>query len=297
MSRQSGLLCSVLAVSALVLLGSPAAALKIRAQEAGIYNLDTGRWIYSKLVDKQVPVASLTKVATALTFLAMSQDLDQLVTITRKDWIRSGRTPLRIGDRVPVRTLLRLALVASDNCAARALTHPFGLSWEAFGYKMQEMAWGLGCRKTVFVEPTGLDAGNVSSVRDIVLLFSKALENPDLREILGTSKFTLETERGPRRIAHSSRLLRYRKEVRAAKTGYLAAAGYCLVQYVENTQGTLITVVLGTSSKRARTRESTRLMDYARRNPEKKSRDHIPHLRQFYDDISMIAQGTGTSSN
>ena len=295
MSRLSGFLC--LAFAALPLFPSPANAIKVRALEAGIYNLETRQWIYSKSVDKQVPVASITKVAAALTFLEMSQDLDQLVTITRKDWIRSGKTPLRIGDRLPVRTLLRLALVSSDNCAARALTHPSVLSWEAYGYKMQEMAWGLGCRKTVFVEPTGLDARNVASVRDIVLLFSKALENPVLKQILGTSKFTLNTKRGPRQIVHSSRLLRYRRDVKAAKTGFLAVAGYCLVQSVEGPKGTLITVVLGTRSKRARTRESARLLDYARRHPDKKTKDELPRIRRLYENVPLIAQGTGISSN
>ena len=96
-------------------------------------------------------------------------------------------------------------------------------------------------------------------------MFRAAVENPGLKKIMGTNRFTLSTRRGPRAIVHSSRLLRYRRDVVAAKTGYLAAAGYCLVQYVEDSRGGFITVVLGAPTKRARTRESARLIDYTRR--------------------------------
>jgi D-alanyl-D-alanine endopeptidase (penicillin-binding protein 7) len=259
------ILIAAVAVFALLTQASDASAIRLRAHEAGIYDLATGEWIYAKLLDKPAPIASITKVVAALTFVRLTDDLDQTITITREDWRGAGRTRLRIGDKIPARTLLKLALVASDNCAARALAHPFGLSRAAYGYLMQETAWGLGCRRSYFMDPSGLDPRNVATVREVVLLFRKALENPDLREIMGLNRFTLSTRRGPRTVVHSSRLLRYRREVVAAKTGYLAAAGYCMVQYVETKEGGFITVVLGAPTKSARTRESARLIDYAKR--------------------------------
>jgi D-alanyl-D-alanine endopeptidase (penicillin-binding protein 7) len=255
----------VLALVTLLATFGESTAFSLNAREAGVYDLESGEWLYSKSIDTPVHIASITKVAAALTFVRLSSDLDQIVTITREDWVRAGRTPLRVGDRVPVGTLLRLALVASDNCAARSLAHALGLSRETFGYHMTETAWSLGCRRAQFVDPTGLDTRNVASARDVVLLFRAALENPTLREIMGTRQFVLRTRRGPRTIVHSSRLLRYRREVAAAKTGYLAAAGYCMVQYVDDGGRGFITVVLGTPSKRARTRESARLIDYTKR--------------------------------
>ena len=260
---------SLLIGLALLALASPARALSVNAREAGVYDLTTGEWLYEKRADVPVPIASITKIAAALTFRRLThhleEDLDREVTITREDWIHAGKTRLRIGDVVPARTLLRLALVASDNCAARALAHGSGLSPEAFGYKMQELAWGLGCRRTQFVESSGLDPRNVASVRDVVILFREAMATPAIREVMGTTEFMLPTRRGARKVVHSSRMLRYRHEVVAAKTGYLAAAGYCLVQYVEDEQGPFITVVLGTPSRGARIRESTRLIEYTRR--------------------------------
>jgi D-alanyl-D-alanine endopeptidase (penicillin-binding protein 7) len=246
-------------------LSSPAHAISVNAREAGVYDITTGVWLYEKGADTPVPIASLTKIAAALTYRRLTPDLDREITITREDWIHAGKTRLRIGDTVPARTLLRLALVASDNCAARALAHPFDLSWEAYGYKMQETAWGLGCLRTCFVEPSGLDPDNVATVRDVVILFKAALEDSVLREIMGTRQFQLPTRRGPRNIVHSSRLLRYRSDVAAAKTGYLAVAGYCLVQYVDDAGGGFITVVLGAPTRGARIRESARLIDYTRR--------------------------------
>ena len=241
---------------------APAAdAFSVRARHAGIYDPASGQWLFTQAADEPAPVASLTKLAAALTFIRLGGDLDAPVTIRREDWVGAGKTRLRIGDVLPARTLLKLALVCSDNCAARALTHPFALSYEAYGYHMQETAWQLGCRQSTFVEPTGLNPRNMSTVREIVVLFSAACENPVLREFLGTSEFELETKRGPRTIVHSSRLLRARKEVFAAKTGYLDAAGYCLAEAVRYPEGEFITVVLGTASRGARNRESLRLID------------------------------------
>jgi D-alanyl-D-alanine endopeptidase (penicillin-binding protein 7) len=257
-------LIAFLAVASLLTLTSDASAIRLRAHQAGVYDMTTGKWIYEKSLDKPAPIASITKVVAALTFVRLTDDLDQMVTITREDWRGAGRTRLRIGDRVPARTLLKLALVASDNCAARALAHPFALSQPAFGYLMQETAWGLGCRRSYFMDPSGLDPKNVATVREVVLLFRKALEHPELREIMGLNRFTLSTRRGRRTVVHSSRLLRYRRDVTAAKTGYLAAAGYCMVQYVETKDGAFITVLLGAPTKGARTRESARLIDHGR---------------------------------
>lgn len=237
---------------------------RLRSPRAGVWDLAQGTWTYEKGLDEPAPVASLTKLATALTFVRHGRDLDQEITITGEDWLHSGRTRLRVGDRVPARTLLRLMLVASDNCAARALTHPFGLSWESFGLLMEQTAWGLGCRNAQFYEPSGLDERNVASARDVVLLFTAALEHPVLREFLGTPEFVLDTTRGPRNIVHSARLLRARPDVIAAKTGYIDEAGYCLVEYVTDPGGDFVTVLLGAASDRTRTRESLRLIEHAR---------------------------------
>jgi len=247
----------------------PATAFAVRARNAGAYDPASGEWLYAQSIDTQVPVASLTKLAAALTFLRLNGDLDGTITITRADWTGVGRTRLRPGDRLPARTVLKLALVCSDNCAARALTHPFGLTYEAYGYRMQETAHLLGCRNSVFVEPTGLDERNRSTAREVVLLFSAALKQPVLREFMGTRQFQLDTRRGPRTIVHSSRLLRARHEIAAAKTGYIDEAGYCMVEAVNDPGGEFITVVLGAPTKRARTWESVKLIDHVRRARKK----------------------------
>jgi len=253
-------------VVVLTLVPDSALAFRTRARHAGVFDVATGEWLYEKDADAMVPVASLTKIAAALTFRRLTDDLEQLITIQREDWVGAGRTRLRVGDQVPARTLLQLMLVASDNCAARSLAHAFGYSWEVYGFEMQRTAWGLGCRSTVFVEPSGLDPHNRATVRDVVTLFRAALRDPVLRTYMGTQHFVLQTKRGPRNIVHSSRTLRYRREVKAAKTGYLDVAGYCMVQYVSDPGGDFITVVLGAPTKSSRSRESIRLCDYARRN-------------------------------
>ncbi len=256
---------AMLAVVALAIVATPAlAAFATQIPHAGVFDPASREWLYEKAIDDVVPVASLTKITTALTVLRLHVDLDAPVIITEEDWVGAGRTRLRVDDTVPVRTLLKLALVCSDNCAARALVHPTGLTTEAFAYRMEETAARLECRKSRYVEPTGLDERNVSTAREVVTLFTAAMRDPLLREFLGTSEFELTTPRGPRIIVHSARLLRARDDVEAAKTGYIDEAGYCMVQQVADPHGDFITVVLGGHSQRARSAESTRLIDLAR---------------------------------
>jgi D-alanyl-D-alanine carboxypeptidase len=258
-----------IALAVAVVLGAlpsgDADAVRLRARQAGAYDPFSDTWLVEKGIDQKVPVASITKVMAAITFLSMHPDLDQLVTIRRSDWKFSGKTKLRIGDQVPVRTLLRLALASSDNCAARALCHPFGLTYEAFGYQMQQTAHKLGFKNSVFVEPTGRDKGNLSTVRDVARIFAHALQDPVLSEFLGTDSYVLETPRGDRAMVHSSRLLRARRDVVAAKTGYIDAAGYCLVQCTSDAKGAFITVVLGCPTRSSRNHSTARLIDEVRK--------------------------------
>ncbi len=244
--------------------GATLAAFSTQVPHAGVFDPAAGDWLYEKSIDDPVPIASLTKLTAALTFLRLHIDVDIPVTITEADWVGAGRTKLRVGDRVPARTLLKLALVSSDNCATRALVHPTGLSTEAFAYRMEETARRFGCRKSRFVEPTGLDERNISTAREVVTLFKAALADPLLREFLGTTEFELSTPRGPRTIVHSARLLRSRDDIVAAKTGYIDEAGYCMVQQVADPRGDFITVVLGGRSQGARSAESARLIEHAR---------------------------------
>lgn len=261
----SALLLTAVFAGAAGLAPRPAAAFESRARHAGIFDIEQNCWLYGKSMEEVVPVASLTKLVSGLTFRRLGGDLDAPVTIEHADWYRAGRTRLRVGDTVPARTLLTMALASSDNCAARALSHVFGYDLQTFGYQMQRTVWELGCRQSRFVEPTGLDSLNTSNVRDVVLIFRAALEDPVLMEILGTPSYTIETRRGERTLVHSSRILRAREAVTAAKTGYLAVAGFCLVQRVQDPEGEFITVVLGAPTRGSRVRESLRLMDEARR--------------------------------
>ncbi len=183
---------TVVALALVAIVAVPAlAAFSTPVPHAGVFDPSAREWLYEKAIDDVVPVASLTKLTTALTVIRLHIDLDTPVVITEEDWVGAGRTRLRVDDKVPVRTLLKLALVCSDNCAARALVHPTGLTTEAFAFRMEETAARLGCKKSSYVEPTGLDERNVSTAREVVTLFMAAMQDPLLREFLGTSEFEL----------------------------------------------------------------------------------------------------------
>jgi len=135
----------------------------IRAAAAIIYNPETGDVLWEENSHDQLSIASLTKIMTAVTFMADDPDLAQRVTVTRADTTRASTTHLVTGDVLSYGDLLHLTLIASDNVAARVLARTSEGGTASFVERMNQMAVNLGLTNTRYADPTGLDARNVSS--------------------------------------------------------------------------------------------------------------------------------------
>jgi serine-type D-Ala-D-Ala endopeptidase (penicillin-binding protein 7) len=236
----------------------------VRAAAAIIYNPQTGDVLWESNSHDQRSIASLTKIMTAVTFIADDPDLSQKVTVTRVDTLNASTTHLRAGDVLSLNDVLHLTLIASDNVGARILARAADGDTGAFVGRMNEMATHLGLTNTHYEDPSGLDSRNVSSAYDISHLIAFATSDERLGPIMRTQEWEATTNHGPVRIHSTNRLLGTDVDVVGGKTGFIAKAGYCLATLLQVPQGSQVAVVvLGATNSAVRFWETRHLFDWA----------------------------------
>ena len=240
--------------------GASVPAPRVRAQAAIILDPVTGETLWERNSHEVRSIASITKVMTVMLFLEQQPDLSRQVVISRRDVRRASTTYLRRGERVTLRDLVHLALVASDNAAARVLARVSPLGTKRFIVRMNAMAGELGLRQTRFMDPSGLDEGNVSSAYEVARLIAEASVRPQVSEIMRKRSYRIRTSRRARTIRSTNKLLGTRVDVMAGKTGYIDLAGYCLATLVQlDDERAVSIVVLGARSNSGRFAEARRL--------------------------------------
>lgn len=244
-------------------------SLGIKAKAVIVVDANTNEVVYSKNEDRSLPIASLTKLATALVYVESSPDLSKLITIQKSDFPPTNDTKLYAGETITAGQCLHLCLMCSDNAAANALARSAGISRSLFIREMNELAVSLGMKRTSFTEPTGIDSGNKSSAADYIKLMQRAFSSPTIKEI--SSRKTYQFKASNREITHTlyntNRLLYSRWNVLGGKTGYISQSGYCLALDAYDQTGRRINaVILGAPSNHYRYRDANRLLAYAGRN-------------------------------
>jgi D-alanyl-D-alanine endopeptidase (penicillin-binding protein 7) len=237
----------------------------VHAAAAIIYNPETGQVLWEENSQDQRSIASITKVMTATVFLENDPDLAYQVTIARSDVFQASTTHLRVNDRVTTDDLLHLLLIASDNAAARALARVSAFGPDGFVDRMNEKALELGLVSTHYADPSGLLSDNVSSAYDMARLIAHASRDERIASIMRTPEYTVHTPK--REIAfHSTDHLLGREniDVRAAKTGFISKAGYCLATLLRLPQSghDVAVVVLGAQSNAGRFAETQNLFNW-----------------------------------
>ena len=226
----------------------------ITAPVAVLADLDTGRLLYARGPDARRPIASLTKVMTALLVLEAGH-LDEVVTIPEEavfaphDFGASSTLGLIEGERLTVRDLLYGMLLGSANDAAVALAIHEAGSTQAFVHWMNARARELGLRATVFFSPNGLDDRGHSSARDLVTLTRAAYETPGFAPIVDAEVRRIPGPNGTQRsIQNRNVMLWLYPGAMGAKTGFTAGAGYCLDATAQRDGRRLLAIVLGAPS-------------------------------------------------
>ncbi|MCE9586133.1 serine hydrolase [Candidatus Uhrbacteria bacterium] len=224
----------------------------VDARAAVVMDVASGQTLFEKDSHVAYPIASLTKIISAMVFLDGKPDLDDQVTFLAEDDAIAGKTVIPTGERLTKREVLSALLIGSVNEAANVLSRTSG-GREAFVAAMNRKARAIGMEHAVFYDPSGLDARNKASARDVALALRAALSYPDLRKtteqpnvnLVGRAtnrKYQIKTTN----LLLSSDLNRGSYRIVAAKTGTLAEAGFCMAQATRDAEGhEVIAVVLG----------------------------------------------------
>jgi D-alanyl-D-alanine endopeptidase (penicillin-binding protein 7) len=235
----------------------------VRAAAAVIYDPVTQQVLWEENADDTRSIASITKVMTALVALENEFDLTREVQVDRVSVRGARHTYLRANETVRVEDLLNLMLVASDNAAAREIARSSTVGYEAFIGLMNAKAAELGLEHTHYTDPSGLDAGNVSSARDMARLIAFAGNDARISTIMRKSEYRTATDRRTIVVHTTNRLLGSDVDVQGGKTGFIRSSGYCLATLLRLPQGEPVAVVvLGARSSAGRFMETRHLFNW-----------------------------------
>jgi D-alanyl-D-alanine endopeptidase (penicillin-binding protein 7) len=240
----------------------------LRSQVALVVDQDTDEVLLQKNPNAVAPIASITKLMTALVTIEADLPLDEELVITREDrTVDRVRSWLRPGVRLTRAQALQLALMASENHAAQLLgrTYPGGL--EAFTEAMNAKAQMLGMHDSHFVDPTGLSPENRSSPADLVRLVKAAYEYPLLRDYSTSNGVALPLGKRIVRYNNTNRLVNSSNwDIGLQKTGYIAAAGRCLVMQAVIHGRRVVMVLLDSAGKYSRIGDAQRIRSWLESN-------------------------------
>ncbi|WP_421225989.1 D-alanyl-D-alanine endopeptidase [Aeromonas enteropelogenes] len=245
------------------------AKLDIRSSSALVVDVNTGKTLYQKNATKVRPIASITKLMTALVVLDARQDLAQTLTIDKEDLDRVKHTHsrIRMGTKVTRRDALHLALMSSENRMASALARHYPGGRSAFIRAMNNKARQLGMRQTHFYDATGLSTRNVSTAQDLGKLVTAAYRQPLIRQ------FTQDEHREMRFQTPSYNLMFNNTnplvknpdwDVRLSKTGFTDEAGRCLVMRAKPDSRELAIVLLNSVGKLTPVGDANRIRKWLR---------------------------------
>ena len=256
---------SVLATPAWGQFASPDPA-RLRLSSANVLVLDAAadRQIYAKAADEVTPIASVTKLMTAMVVLDAQQALDETLDIDMGDfdYLKGSHSRLRMGSALSRREMLRLALMSSENRAASSLARHYAGGTRAFVDAMNFKAASLGMSHTHYSDPTGLSAENVSTANDLAKLVQAAAEYPLIREFTTTPSYLVEMPMTGQTLGfnNSNALVKNQAwDIQLQKTGYIREAGKCVVMLVNIASKPFVIVLLDSFGKYTRIADAQRV--------------------------------------
>jgi D-alanyl-D-alanine endopeptidase (penicillin-binding protein 7) len=229
-----------------------------------VVDASTNAPVYTKAADEVTPIASLTKLMTAMVTLDAGLPLDAPIAIDTEDfdYLKGTSSRLRMGAELPRGEMLRLALMASENRAAASLARNYPGGTDAFVAAMNEKARALGMTRTRYADPTGLSARNVSTASDLARLVAAAADYPLIREFSTTPSHYVEVQPTGQVLGfnNTNRLVANSGwDILLSKTGYIREAGKCLVMLVSIASKPFVIVLLDSAGKYTRLGDAERV--------------------------------------
>ena len=236
--------------------------LSLKSNAAVVIDQSSRRIIFEKNSQTPLPIASLTKLMTAMVVIEAQQNLDEIIEVTVDDIDRDKNTSsrLRVGSRMTREDMLHIALMSSENRAASALGRNYPGGKAAFVTAMNALAKSLGMHDTRFVESTGLSSQNVSSAQDLSRLVVAAHKYPLIRHFSTDEKYVVDAGNYSLDYVNSNRLVSSPGwEIGLQKTGYIVEAGRCLVMQASIVGRPVVMVFLDSKGKDSRLGDASRI--------------------------------------
>ncbi|MGO5000054.1 D-alanyl-D-alanine endopeptidase [Oceanisphaera sp. W20_SRM_FM3] len=236
----------------------------LAAGSALVVDLETDEVLYASNENFVAPIASVTKLMTAMVAIDAQQSLDEKLPIIISDTteMQGVFSRVRLGSELSRRDLLQIMLMASENRAAASLAHHYRGGHAAFIQAMNNKAQALGMQHSAFAEPTGLSENNVSSAHDLVLLIKAARDYPLIRLFSTTDEKTIAFTKPNYTLGFRNTNALVRKDnwhIQLSKTGFTNSAGHCLVMSTEMNQRPVAFVVLDAFGKYTHMADANRL--------------------------------------
>lgn len=254
--------------------------LRLASTKALVINQTTGETLFAKNTSQQTPIASVTKLMTAMVMLDAHLPMDDLLYIDDQDvdYLKNTHSRLAVGTSLTRGELLQLALMASENRAAAALgrNYPGGIS--AFVSAMNAKALALGMSSSHFVDSTGLDSNNMSTAEDLAKMVNAAYRYPEIRQVTTTASqdVTFFGKTRPVSFVNTNSLVRGSDWVIGlSKTGFINEAGRCLVMQAEISGQPMIIVLLDSVGKQTRIGDANRIRKWIEHNDAKSLGENV----------------------
>ncbi len=239
---------------------------RLQSSAAMVFDEDDSKALFTKNPGVSQPIASITKLMTAMVLLDANLPGDEKITVTEADvdTLRNSSSRLRVGTTLSRREMLRLALMSSENRAAFALARTYPGGTQAFVAAMNRKAAQLGMRHTHFVDPTGLHSDNVSTAADLVELVKAGYRYQTIRNFTTTASYDVDV-RGRRHsveFRNTNALVRNKNSrwhIGLSKTGYINESGRCLVMHANIANKSLIIVLLDSWGRDSRIGDANRI--------------------------------------
>jgi serine-type D-Ala-D-Ala endopeptidase (penicillin-binding protein 7) len=237
--------------------------LELQSTSALVVNLQSGDVVYNKNTSAVVPIASITKLMTAMVVLDARLPLDEPIALTEEDldYLKNTGSRLQVGTVLTRDEMLRLALMSSENRAAAALGRAYPGGAAAFVREMNLKAMALDMMQTSFADSTGLSSGNVSTAQDLAKMVTAAYQYPLIRQYSTGNGYAVQTVSG--------RMLEFRNtnalipsadwQIELSKTGYIREAGRCLVMQAVIAGSPVVIVLLDSWGRLSRAGDANRV--------------------------------------
>ena len=263
--------CAFAGACLLVATLAPAAqADNMQSESVFVQDLSSASVLYDKNSEDVRPIASITKLMTALVVAESGLSLQQSLSISTDDIdrLRNSRSRLAVGTQLTRADMMHLALMSSENRAAHALGRHYPGGMLAFVRAMNDKARALGMRHSRFVDPTGLSADNVSTPRDLVKLLRAVNEHPVIQRYTVSDQHNIKLKNGRQLVYNNTnRLVKSNDwDINISKTGFINEAGLCLVMVTRIDNREVAMVFLNSHGRYSRIGDAVRVRNYVEKH-------------------------------